>query len=183
MKKVLSILALSLSSTAFAASVGLEYQNITGVNGAANQRAYELSVKENFSKNIAGDIKITDTVTDGTDKLSSRIEAGVTGQHKYGAFTPYTRLGLGQKFNNGSNFSYYSVEPGVKALIGNTGVTAKVAYRFRNAFDTVNNDTTQTLRAGIEYSVTQKDTIGIGYDRVRGDSEQNIVKINYSRSF
>ena len=183
MKKILAILALGLSSTAFAATVGLEYQNINGVQGSSDQKAYELNVKENFNKNFAGDVKFTNTVTDSTNALSTRLEAGVTAQNTYGAFTPYTRLGVGQKFSNTTNFTYYSVEPGVKAAVGNTGVTARVGYRFRNAFDTGNNDTTRTWRAGLDYAVTPKDTVGVGYDSVRGDSNQNVFKVNYSRGF
>lgn len=183
MKKILAILALGLSSTAFAATVGLEYQNINGVQGSADQKAYELNVKENFNKNFAGDVKFTNTVTDNTNTLSTRLEAGVTAQTTYGAFTPYTRLGVGQKFTNTADFTYYSVEPGVKAALGNSGVTARVGFRFRNAFDTVNNDTTRTWRAGLDYALTPKDTIGVGYDSVRGDANQNIVKVNYSRGF
>lgn len=183
MNKILAILALCLSTSVFAASVGVEYQNINGVNGAADQQGYELNVKENFNKTFVGDIKFTNTVTDNTDKLSTRLEAGVSAQNTDGALTPYARLGLGQKFNNGNNFTYYSVEPGVKAAIGSTGLTARVAYRFRNAFDTANNDTTRTWRAGLDYALTKKDTVGLGYDSVRGDSQQNVVKVNYPRSF
>ena len=183
MNKILAILALAFTSSAFAASVGVEYQNINGVNGGSDQKAYELNVKENFNKNFAGDVKFTNTVTDGTNALTTRLEAGVTAQNTYGAFTPYTRLGLGQKFSNTTDFTYYSVEPGVKAAIGSTGLTARVGWRFRNAFNTANNDTTRTWRAGLDYALTPKDTVGLGYDSVRGDSQQNIVKVNYSRSF
>lgn len=184
MKKILAILALGLSSSVFAASVGLEYQNINGVQGSPDQKAYELNVKDNFNKNFAGDVKFTNTVTDNTNALTTRLEAGLTAQNTYGAFTPYTRLGVGQKFSNTTDFTYYSIEPGVKATVKYfPGLTARVGWRFRDAFDSANNDTTRTWRAGLDYAVTSKDTVGIGYDSVRGDSNQNIFKVNYSRGF
>jgi hypothetical protein len=96
----------------------------------------------------------------------------------------YTRAAIGEKFTNTSNFSYYSVEPGVTAPIGSTGLTARVGYRFRNAFDpSANADTTRTWRAGLSYDLTKKDTIGVRYDRVRGDSNADGIAVNYTRSF
>ena len=93
------------------------------------------------------------------------------------------RTALGQKFTSATNFTYYSVEPGVAVPVGSTGVTAKVGYRFRNAIDTANNDTTRTWRAGLSYDLTAKDTIGVRYDKMRGDTNQNIVAVNYTRGF
>ena len=94
-------------------------------------------------------------------------------------------MGTAQTPNtNTTNFTYYSVEPGVKAAFQYfPGLTARVGYRFRDAVDSANNDTTRTWRAGLDYALTKKDTIGLGYDSVRGDSNQNIVKVNYSRGF
>jgi hypothetical protein len=118
--------------------------------------------------------------------LTTRAEAGLTGAYPVAGISLYTRAAVGEKFTGSTtygNFGYYSVEPGVLVPIGKTGLTARVGYRFRSAFDTANNDTTRTSRAGVSYTLTKKDTIGVRYDQMRGDSNQNVWAFNYSRSF
>ena len=100
MRKILAILALAATTSAMAATGTLEYQDIAGVNGASDQKAYGLSVKENINKNFAGDVGFTNTQTDGTNSLTTRLEGGVTGSNTYGKLTPYVRIATGQKFSN-----------------------------------------------------------------------------------
>jgi len=187
MKKLLALVAILATGSVFAASGTIEYQNIDGKsNTPTDQNQYSLTVKESINKNFVGDLGISQTSnkTSGADTLAStRTEAGVTGSTSLFGVTPYTRLALGQKFTSATNFTYYSVEPGVAVPVGSTGVTAKVGYRFRNAIDTSNNDTTRTWRAGLSYDLTAKDQIGIRYDKMRGDTNQNIVAVNYTRGF
>ena len=185
MKKLLAIFAIFATGSVFAASGTIEYQNINGVqNTPTDQNQYSLNIKENINKNFAGDLGISQTSnqTSGSDTLAStRTELGLTGSTSMFGVAPYVRTALGQKFTSSTNFTYYSVEPGVSVPVG--PVTAKVGYRFRNAVDTANNDTTRTWRAGVSYDLTAKDTIGVRYDRMRGDSNQNIVAVNYTRGF
>jgi hypothetical protein len=187
MKKLLALVAILATGSVFAASGTIEYQNIDGKsNTPTDQNQYSLTVKESINKNFVGDLGISQTSnkTSGADTLAStRTEAGVTGSTSVFGVTPYVRTALGQKFTSATNFTYYSVEPGVAVPVGSTGVTAKVGYRFRNAIDTANNDTTRTWRAGLSYDLTAKDTIGVRYDKMRGDTNQNIVAVNYTRGF
>ena len=62
-------------------------------------------------------------------------------------------------------------------------MSAKLGWRYREAFNNVNADTTRTWRAGLSYDLTKKDAVGVRYDRMRGDTNQNIVAVNYTRSF
>jgi hypothetical protein len=190
MKKILAILAITtITSGAFAASGTIEYQSIDGKSTTpTDQNNYSLSVKESINKNFVGDLGISQTSnkTSGADTLAStRTEAGITGSTSVYGVTPYVRTAIGQKFTSATNFTYYSVEPGVALPVGSTGVTAKVGYRFRNALSDANvyNDTTRTWRAGLSYDLTAKDTIGVRYDKMRGDTNQNIVAVNYTRGF
>lgn len=184
MKKILAILAITTSGSLFAATATLEYQNQTGVNGTANSNLYQLSVREDINKNFAGDVVLNTASKDSTGAVSSsRAEAGLTGKTTLGFVSPYMRLATGEKFTSTTNFAYYSVEPGVTAPIGNTGLTARLGYRFRSAYDTSNLDTTRTARVGISYDVTPKDRLGVRYDSVRGDSNQNSWAFNYTRGF
>lgn len=185
MKKILAILAMAISGSVYAASATVEYQDQTGVKGTANSALYQLSISENINKNFAGGISMSYGIKDATGAVSAtRTEASLTGKTTFGIFSPYTRVGVGQKFTSTTNYSYYSVEPGVTALLGNTGLTARLGYRYRTAFDsTANADTTDTWRLGMSYALTKQDTVGVRYDQIRGDSNQNNVAFNYTRRF
>ena len=188
MKKILALVAILATGSVFAASGTFEYQNINGVqNTPTDQNNFSLTVKESINKNFVGDLGLSQTTnqTSGSDTLAStRLETGLTGSVATGPVSPYVRAAVGQKFTSATNFTYYSVEPGVSAPVpGVSGLTAKVGFRFRNAIDTANNDTTRTWRAGLAYDLTAKDTIGVRYDKMRGDTNQNIVAVNYTRGF
>lgn len=187
MKKVLAILAMAtLSSGVFAATATMEYQDKNGVDGTASANTYQLSVKEKINDNFAGDATLRTSVKDTTGAVSnSRAELGLTGSASFGGIvTPYVRFATGEKFTTTKDFSYYSIEPGVLAPIGNTGLTARLGYRFRDAYDSsANADMTRTWRAGLSYDLTKKDTIGVRYDRERGDSNYNTWNVSYTRGF
>jgi hypothetical protein len=185
MKKILAILAMVISGSVYAASATVEYQDQTGVKGTTNSSLYLLSVSENINQNFSGGIQTNFGAKESTGAVSnSRVEGFLNGKTTVGFVSPYVRLAVGEKFTTTTNYSYYSVEPGVSAPIGSTGLTAKVGYRFRTAFDaTANADTTNTWRAGLSYAITKQDTIGVRYDQVRGDTNQNNWAFNYTRGF
>jgi long-subunit fatty acid transport protein len=184
MKKVFAIAALAaVTSLANAASVTIEGQMQKGDHGARDSNNYALSVKESFNKTFAGDIEFTAYQQDGTKALSNRLEAGVTGSMPVRSVNLYTRVAVGEKFTNGANFGYYSVEPGVVYNFTNK-LSGKVGYRFRNGFgDNGNLDTTHTARAGVSYAITKNDSIGVRYDLMRGDSFNHSYNLAYTHSF
>ena len=178
MKKIFAILALA-TGTAFAAdSFTVEGQHINN-NQAAAQQQYVLGVKKEFT-GFAGDVAFSNAQTEGTNALSTRLEAGAT---VAGPFGTYARAAVGQKYSNTTDFTYYSVEPGIAAPIG-YGLTAKVGYRFRSSFDpSQNNDQTHTMRYAVSYALNAKDSIAVKYDRVNGDNNQKIVAVAYTVGF
>jgi hypothetical protein len=180
MKKILAILAVAISGTAFAAdSVTVESQRINNA-GAAAQQQYVLGVKKQFS-GFAGDLAFSNAQTEGTNALSTRIEAGATVAGPVGL---YARVATGQKYSNTADFSYYSIEPGIAAAVpGVAGLTAKAGFRWRSAYDSANNDQTHTARYSLAYAVSKIDTVAVKYDRVNGDSNQKIVSVAYTRGF
>jgi hypothetical protein len=183
MKKIFAIMALAASASAFAGdSATVEYQNLNTIGGA-DQKNMGLTVKHEFSQSVAGDVGISSTVTEGTSALSTRMEAGATYSAPVGlGLTGYVRGSMGQKFTNTGDFTYYTVEPGVSKSFG--AVTVKAGYRYRSAIDpTTNNDQTHTARLGVAYALSKNDTIGVRFDRVRGDSVQNVTAVNYTRGF
>lgn len=181
MKKIFALLAMAFAGSVFAQSATLEYQNIDNKVGKP-QDTYSLSVRHNLTQNISGDVLFSDTKTRDSGPLSNRIEFGLTGRTAlFGPVSGYTRVALGEKIGNSTQATYYSIEPGVNMPVG--PFTARVGYRWRSAVDSTNNDQTHTWRAGLSYPLTKVDAVGIRYDRVRGDSTQEIVAVNYTRSF
>jgi hypothetical protein len=184
MKKLFAILAMISSSSLFAASATIEYQNQNGVNSTPNSNLYQLSVREDINKNFTGDVVLNTASANSTGAVNmSRAEAGLTGKTTLGFVSPYVRVATGEAFTSTTNFAYYSVEPGINAPLGKTGLTALLGYRFRSAYDTAQPDTTRTARAGLSYTITPKDTLGVRYDSVRGDQNQNVWAVNYTRGF
>ena len=181
MKKIVIASLALFSSLAFAASVTVEAQNQIGEKGAANQTQTKLEVKESLNDTFSIDASITQAVQANTHALSTRDEVGVTGTLPVGPVAIYTRVGTGAKYNNTTHFGYYLVEPGVSYAIG--PVTAKVGFRFRDAYNETNQDLSRTYRYGLAYAVTKKDTVGVRYDRQTGDSQNHSYFINYTRSF
>jgi hypothetical protein len=180
MKKIFAILALAISGTAFAAdSVTVESQRINNA-GAAAQQQYVLGVKKEFGT-FAGDLAFSNAQTDGTNALSTRLEAGATVNGPVGL---YARAAYGQKYSNTADFAYYSIEPGIAVAVpGVAGLTAKAGVRFRSAFQSANNDQTHTARYSLAYALSKNDTVAVKYDRVQGDSNQKVVAVAYTRGF
>ena len=181
MKKILAIVALAATGLAYADSVSLEGQHINNV-GASAQTQYVLGVKKDLTNMFAADVSFANAQTDGTNALSTRLEAGLTGTMPVGPVNVYTRAATGEKYTNSTSFGYYSIEPGVAVPFG--ALTAKVGYRYRSAYDAdVNNDQTHTMRYSLSYALSRVDTIGVRYDRVKGDNDQKITAVTYTRSF
>jgi hypothetical protein len=181
MKKLLAIAAVAVSFGAMAAdSFTVEGQHINNA-GAAAQQQYVLGVKKEFGT-FAGDLAFSNAQTEGTNALSTRLEAGATVNGPMGL---YARAAVGQKYNNTTDFTYYSVEPGIAVTVpGVAGLTAKVGYRFRSAFDsTQNNDQTHTARYALSYALNKSDSVAVKYDRVNGDNNQKIVAVAYTVGF
>ena len=185
MKKIFAIMALAISTAAFAgSSATVEFADYTNqVAGGANSKLYSLAVKHDLNKNFAADVGFGNQVTDGTGALSTRLEAGITGSTPlFGSVTGYTRVGLGQKFTNTTDFTYYSIEPGVSMPVG--PFVAKVGVRYRSPTNSAANaDQTHTGRASLSYALSKNDSVAVGYDHIRGDSQNNVVKVSYTRGF
>ena len=178
MKKLAIATLVALSVSAYAGdTVTVEGQRINNA-GAAAQQQYVLGVKKDFGK-FAGDVSFANAQTEGTNALSTRLEAGATVSGPVGL---YARTAIGQKYSNTADFNYYSVEPGITAPIG-AGLTAKVGYRWRSAFATANNDQTHTMRYAVSYALNKTDAIAVKYDRVQGDSNQKVVAVAYTVGF
>lgn len=185
MKKLIVTAMLLAAGTAFAQGFGsVEYGSRDGVNGNADANSVKVTIGKKFTENITGDLSSRFAKEEGTaSNNSTRLEAGVTGSYAVGdGFTVYTRGAVGEKFTSTDNFSYYSVEPGVKYAVTPV-LSVKAGYRYRDAFSNSNGDQTRTVRLGAEYAMSKSYSLGLGYDRVRGDSDYNAVLASVNFKF
>jgi hypothetical protein len=183
MKKLLATAILGLASlTALAGTATVEYSDVEGVNGAKNGKGYLVNWNENITKTLDGGFQMTTAQTDGTNSVSTRVEASLTPKYDLGYATAYMKGSLGVKLNSQGSNEFYSVEPGVVVPLGG-GFSTRLGYRYRAAFNNNIADTTRTARAGVTYAFTKKDAFTVRYDRQRGDSEQNSWNFAYTRSF
>ena len=185
MKKILSVLfALTISSATFAGSVTIEGSKINTIGGNDAQRG-SISLKEDLNNTFSVHTQLSSTQSDNTNSVSTRFEVGATTTAPlFGSVKGYTKVGLGEKYSTKGQFTYYSIEPGITVPLSSS-LTARVAYRYRTALENTNanNDTTQTVRVGVTYALNKKDAIGTRFDRIAGDTRQDLYALFYTRSF
>jgi len=182
MKKIIAILALATSTLAAADSINIETQSIQGV-GTTDSTAYRMLYTHNVNKQVNADFSISQTQSDTASlAIGTRIEGGLSYSYPIiGNLKGGIRVGIGEKFSTKGNATYYAVEPSVVMPVG--PVNVRVGYRYRSAVDTDNGDQTRTARVNVSYPLTKKDAVAVGYDRMRGDSNQNVIRLGYTRSF
>ena len=184
MKKYLVMAALLAAGSAFAGGFGsVEYSSRDGVEGTADARATKVTMGTDLNQNFKADFSLRQKTDTDNDLSDNRLEAGLTGAVPVaGGLSAYTRLGVGEKFKTSTNYTYYSVEPGVKYAV-TPSLSVKAGYRYRAALDSVNADTTRAYRIGAEYALTKNYFVGVGYDRVRGDSDYNATNVSIGFKF
>jgi len=178
MKKFIVLAALLAAGTAFAGGFGsVEYSSRDGVNGNADARATKITMGTDINSTFKADFSLRQKTDTDNDLSDTRLEAGLTGSVPVaGSLTGYGRVAVGEKFKTSTNYSYYSVEPGVKYAV-TPELSVKLGYRYRAATDSANTDTTRAWRTGVEYAITKNYFVGLGYDQVRGDSEYNATNL------
>jgi len=183
MKKIAISAVLAIATlSAMADSVFLEHQSATNTDGSAGQVSIVMGVKHNINDNFAVDTYFTNTQTENTNALGTRLEVGATGTYPVAGVNLYTRVAVGDKYSNTTDYTYYSIEPGVKIPVG--AFTLSVSDRFRRAVDEdAHYDPTHTMRYGVSYAVTKNDTVGVRYDQLRGTASQNITSVNFTHNF
>jgi opacity protein-like surface antigen len=184
MLKFILLAALLASGVTFAGGFSaVEYSNRDGVNGNSDATAIKLTVGTSITDNLAADVSLRQK-QDSSDKLKdNRLEGGLTfSAPSTLGLTPYLRTAVGEKYTTSTNYTYYSVEPGVKYAVTDS-LSVKAGYRYRNAFSDTNADQTRAWRVGAEYALNKTYSLGLGYDQVRGDSEYNAINASVRMKF
>ena len=183
MKTLLATAILGLASlTAVAGTATVEYSSVDGVSGAKNGAGYMVNFNDSITKTLDGGFQMSTAQTEGTNSVSTRVEASLTPKYALGFGTAYIKGTVGLKLNSSGSTEFYAVEPGVIVPLGG-GFSTRIGYRYRAAFDSGIADTTRTARVGVTYALTKKDAFTLRYDQQRGNSEQNSVNFAYTRSF
>ena len=184
MKNYFLLATLLVASSAFAGGFGsVEYSSRDGVESTSDARATKVTMGTDLNKIFKADFSLRQKTDTDNDLSDTRLEGGLTGTVPVvGSLSAYGRVGLGEKFKSSSNYTYYSVEPGVRYAV-TPSLSVKGGYRYRTAIDSVNADTTNTWRVGVEYALTKNYFLGVGYDRVRGDSDYNAANISVGFKF
>ena len=185
MKKV--VLATILASVFGIASAGgytsLEYYNENNrATGADNiKEALVVGMKEGDTDYS---LKMENSQTEfGSGSISQGLEVRVKQSFgDKGGIRPYLGVRLGEKVSSSTHFSHYAVDAGVKIPLG-AGFTGDIGARYRDAFDTSNNYTTQRAHLAIGYELTKQDAIAVRWSRTWGDEEKDAVRLQYTRSF
>jgi opacity protein-like surface antigen len=129
---------------------------------------------DNFSIDVNGQYR----EQNGYDKNNStRFEFGATPHNDFF----YIRTALGAK-SQGDTHLYYSLEPGLMWKLSNN-ILVKTGYRYRDSFNNDKNDTTHAARIGVEYALTNTQSITAGYERSFGDSEWSGLSTGYAVRF
>jgi opacity protein-like surface antigen len=165
---------------------GVQYQYQAGRSGTADAQVGTFTVGNRFSSGFAAEL-----VGESSDKknttqaLTDKVELAAVASTTLGPVTGYARVAFGDDIVSGASaFPYYSVEPGVKLAVS-SDTTVKLGYRLRNATDTDANHAfhTQTVRVGVEQSLTKALTLTAGADRSYGDSKYNSVQVGLVARF
>jgi len=183
MKKFL-ILSMLISGAAQAGGFGgIEYGHRNGVDGAADNQSVKLTVGTDLNSMFKADVSLRQKMDTAENLSDTRLESGLTATVPVvGNLSFYTRGAAGQKFKTTENYTYYSIEPGVKYQLANA-LTVKAGWRHRDALDNANADQTRSWRLGADYALTKNYSVAVGYDRVRGDSNYNAVNTSLNFKF
>jgi len=196
MKKVLTILALTITTSVFAQGVTMEFERERGTQ-SPNTMSNTIKVAPyiKFDNGVKADIMFAGSKDDGQVKgsnnpLENQIEARVQKMWEIGyGVKAGARVSVGEMVNGVYNsagtsqtFAYYTIEP--KASYGLTkDLSLAAAWRYRNSFNDTYAYQTRTWKVGADYALTKKDEIGARYLVKRGDFNSNGVELTYSRAF
>ena len=196
MKKILAILALAATTSAFAgAGVNFEFERERGTESPNTMsNSVKVAPYYKFDNGVKADIQFGGSRDDGAvsgnnNALENTIEARVQKLYTVAPGLQLgARVGLGQMLN-GTNaagktvdFGYYTVEPKAEYAI-TPQLSALASYRFRNGFNSDDNYLTRTAKVGAGYAVTKNDLVEVKYFQKRGDSSTNGIELGYSRGF
>ena len=183
MKKIIALLAFVPIVAAAQTSMSLSY-GLKELDANTKNHQTVLSVKTAVAENFAVDVVYNNDVADVSNTVTLRMELGLNYSYSLNDWAKATlRTAIAQKQKSGSSpFPYYVIEPGIDFKLP-ADFTARIAYRYRNAIEEINNDRSHTMRYAVGYNLTKSDKIDVGYDITKGDGACVTTSVKYTRSF
>lgn len=188
MKKLTVAVLMALASTGALAEnrafITLEGEMENIHNTGDDVTAFTLIPGAKLDNGFTVDLKTQVSTKEGARTNSANIEPRIRYDYKIGMtdFTAWGRLGLGEKIQNGGNFGYYTIEPGISYNVIKGGKLF-VSDRFRDAFSDGKGYQTNTLYLGGSYDVNSFDTVSAKLYRKYEDTESNGIEVAYTRWF
>ena len=185
MKKfILAILALSITTLAHAEGnyAGVKFETRNGLGGGLDSNVYSITAGQNINQFLDAEVYARVKSNDD-DSNNTRLEGALVGKLPLTTeLSAYVRGAVGEKFDGTDNFAYWSVEPGVKYQVTNA-LAVKTGLRFRDAFNSGDQDSTRTWKVGAEYAITKNTVVSANIDRSYGDSEFVAYGLGYGVKF
>ncbi len=184
--KFLVASAVLVSSSVFAqSSFTVSYADRTLDSNNQHVAVTGLSVRTKLFSQVDGDIGFNQSRNTVSNAITDRTEAGLsTGYDLTSSIRATIRGAVGMKNVSGKQgVEYYAVEPGINVKLPVDGVSARVAYRYRNAFDESQLDRSNTMRYSLSYALTKKDSVSLGYEVLTGDGANKQTVVSYTRRF
>ena len=153
---------------------GIRWENQDGVNGGRDANTYGMQFGKHVNSwlDLSVSTRVKDT-TEGVNSNDTRLEAGAKLKHKLSdKWSTSLYLGAGDKYVKNDNHSYWVVTPGVKYKI-NDKWSVGTSVRFRDSFDTANQQQDTTYATKVGYKIADDITLDARYRIKRGDSDYN----------
>lgn len=178
MKKIFAILALAVSSSAFAVSyVSADVENVLGRNGSGDSTAQYIRAGKEIGGIQYGLQGRTATMKDNSGMLSSVEVTAAKNGINFKGITPFVGMGHNNGFNAGTPYNYglvgatygLPVGPGflltgVKTRVGSTeaGARTKQTVGFATYSIPVNKDVSFRLNASRSGETIKENAFGVG---------------------
>ena len=155
--------------------IKLEAVHYNYTSSPNDKNGFNLTLGREVVPGIKLDVKQEARVEENTQKLSNRFETGATWEQKIPFVTVGVRGAVGEKFTEGDNFGYWSVEPSVAYAVTDD-VSVKGSWRYRDSFDSDRTDQTNTYKVGVDYKYASNITLGASLGHTTGDSEYTALQ-------
>lgn len=185
MKQFVAAMTILVAGSAYAGGFGSVEYGYQDIKSGGSSDSVKVMLGTDLTNNLKIDVGNQVKSNDATGDNGNRLESGLTLHTNAGLVSPYVRAALGQKYTTNDNYGYWSVEPGIKFATPINNLSGKLGWRYRDAMDNSlhTTDMTKTWKAGLEYQLTKTYSVGVSYDRARGDSEYDSYNVNLGLKF
>ena len=161
-----------IASSASAATVKYEYNDVKGRDSSARADLFKLEVSDEIGKiDTTVEVNFKETTTNIVDDQLI-AKAGTSFNYKNIRFAP--RVEFGRTFRPGNDGNFVGIEGKLSSPTPIQNLTATVGVRRRQTLNNMTGQNTLRLEGSTEYALTSKYSIGAAYYRTSGDVHSDI---------